>query len=51
MFEYDEKSNIQAKFEAQKIAFAPFVFQAARSLRDMGILEYLKKCLKRSLAL
>ena len=39
----DDKSALQAKFDAQKIAFAPVMFQAARALRDLGILEYLKK--------
>ena len=39
----DNKSAIQAKLDAQKIAFAPIMFQAAKSLRDLGILEYLLK--------
>ncbi len=39
----DDLSAIQAKFEAQKIAFAPYVFQAAVALRDLGILEVLRK--------
>ena len=39
----DDKSALQAKFDAQKIAFAPIMFQAAKALRDLGILEYLKK--------
>ena len=39
----DKKSAVQAKFDAQKIAFAPIMFQAAKSLRDLGILEYLLK--------
>jgi hypothetical protein len=30
---------IDAKFEAQKIAFGPIAFQASRALRDLGILE------------
>lgn len=30
---------IKAKFEAQKIAFGPFIFQAALALRDLGILQ------------
>lgn len=37
----DAKSALQAKFDAQKIAFAPIMFQAARALRNLGILEYL----------
>jgi hypothetical protein len=30
-----------ARFEAQKLAFAPLVFQAVRSARDMGVLDCL----------
>lgn len=33
------KSALQAKFDAQKIAFGPIVFQAALAMRDLGILE------------
>ena len=32
-------SALEAKFDAQKIAFAPVGFQVAKSLRDLGILE------------
>lgn len=32
---------IDAKFEAQKLAFAPLAFQAAKALRDLGILQEL----------
>jgi ubiquinone/menaquinone biosynthesis C-methylase UbiE len=39
----DDKSALQAKYDAQKIAFAPIMFQAALCLRDLGILEFLKK--------
>ena len=39
----DNKTALQAKFDAQKIAFAPIMFQAARALRNLGILEYLLK--------
>jgi methyltransferase family protein/O-methyltransferase len=39
----DSKSALQAKFDAQKIAFAPIMFQAARALRNLGILNYLLK--------
>jgi ubiquinone/menaquinone biosynthesis C-methylase UbiE len=39
----DDKSALQAKFDAQKIAFGPIMFQAAISLRDLGILDYLMK--------
>ena len=39
-----KKNNISAYDaigEAQKIAFAPFIFQAARAMRELGILEVL----------
>lgn len=39
----DNKSALQAKHDAQKIAFAPIMFQAAKALRDLGILDYLLK--------
>lgn len=35
----DTKRAVDAKFEAQRIAFAPITFQAARAMRDKGILE------------
>ena len=35
----DKKSAVQAKFDAQKIAFAPIMFQAARALCSLGILS------------
>ncbi|MCU4154376.1 methyltransferase domain-containing protein [Carboxylicivirga sp. A043] len=38
----DTKSALQAKFDAQKIAFAPIMFQAALALRNLGILELIK---------
>jgi len=41
-FGNDKKSAFQAQFDAQKIAFAPIMFQAARSLRNLGILECIK---------
>lgn len=40
-FGSDKKNVIQANLDAQKIAFAPIMFQAAKSLRNLGILEYL----------
>ncbi|MEJ2595209.1 MAG: class I SAM-dependent methyltransferase, partial [bacterium] len=39
----DDKTAVQAKYDAQKIAFAPMMFQAAKALRDLGILAYLQK--------
>jgi ubiquinone/menaquinone biosynthesis C-methylase UbiE len=35
-------SLIEARYEAQKIAFGPFIFQAARLLRELGILQALR---------
>ena len=37
-----EKSALQAAFDAQRIALAPIIFQAARLLRDSGILSALR---------
>lgn len=42
-YEKEKHKGAAAKFEAQKIAFAPFVFQAALALRDLGILEVVEK--------
>ena len=39
----DNKSALDAKSDAQKIAFAPIMFQAAKALRDLRILSYLRK--------
>ena len=38
-FGNDKKSAYQAQFDAQKIAFAPIMFQASRALRNLGILR------------
>jgi hypothetical protein len=37
------KSAMDAWFDAQKIALAPIIFQAARLLRDLGILDTLRE--------
>jgi len=37
----DTKTALEAQYEAQKIAFAPIIFQVARSMRDLGILDTL----------
>jgi hypothetical protein len=39
----DKKRAVQAKFDAQKIAFGPIMFQAAMALRNLGILELVKE--------
>jgi len=36
-------SALEAQQEAQKIAFAPVIFQVVRSMRDLGILKLLSK--------
>ena len=38
----EQESLVDARFEAQKIAFGPMLFQAARLLRDLGILKLLR---------
>ncbi len=37
----DTKTALEAQYEAQKIAFAPIIFQVAKTMRDTGILEAL----------
>ncbi len=39
----NDKPAVVAKTDAQKIAFAPLMFQAAKALRDFGILKLLLK--------
>ncbi|EGC4106196.1 SAM-dependent methyltransferase, partial [Escherichia coli] len=41
MYEQDTLSALDAITEAQRIAFAPMLFQAALCLRNAGILDYL----------
>ena len=47
----DDIDAVNAKFEAQKIAFAPLSFQAARALRDLGILELVSSSRKKGIAI
>ena len=47
----DSKSARQAQYETQKIAFAPIIFQVAKSMRDFGILELLHNNNKEGLTL
>jgi len=42
-FKEDNQSAFDAKSEAQRIAFAPMIFQASRILRDSSILELVQK--------
>jgi hypothetical protein len=46
-FGSDKRRAVDAKFEAQKIAFGPVMFQAARLMRTTGILEYLKNAMEK----
>lgn len=46
----DPYNALQAKTEAQKLAFAPIVFQTARSLRELGILSVLEQSGKKGLS-
>jgi len=48
-FGSDGKSALEAKYEAQKIAFAPIMFQAALALRDLGILEAVRQSRSRGI--
>ena len=41
-FQTDTQTAFEAKSEAQRIAFAPIVFQACRVMRDSGILELVR---------
>ena len=45
----DQISAVQARHNAQKIAFAPFIYQATRALRDLGILDLLMRDQKEGL--
>jgi ubiquinone/menaquinone biosynthesis C-methylase UbiE len=42
-FQHDTKTAYEAKSEAQRIAFAPVVFQACRLLRKYGVLEQVQR--------
>lgn len=45
-FGSDKLTALEAKFEAQKIAFGPIAFQAVRVMRDLGILQMVEKSRK-----
>ena len=46
-FADDDRTTLEARFEAQRLAFGPFLFQAARVLRNRGALEHLNRCGKK----
>ena len=48
-YKNDSIDAVNAKFEAQKIAFAPLSFQAARALRNMGILDEISNARKKGI--
>lgn len=50
-FSTDDQSAFDAKCEAQRIAFAPVVFQTCRILRDASVLELVQKSGSNGLAL
>lgn len=50
-FSHDKFSALEAKEEAQRIAFAPFVFQASKALRDLGMLQAIEAAGEQGLAL
>lgn len=41
-FSQEQYTALEAKQEAQRIAFAPFVFQSSKALRDLGILRVIE---------
>jgi len=41
--DYENLTALEAQYEAQKIAFAPIVFQVVRAMRDLNILDVLSK--------
>lgn len=43
MYEKDTLNALDAITEAQRIAFAPMLFQTARCLRNSGVLSWLDK--------
>jgi ubiquinone/menaquinone biosynthesis C-methylase UbiE len=47
----DRKSAVDAKYDAQKIAFGPIMFQAALTMRKLGILETLHENRKKGLTI
>jgi 2-polyprenyl-3-methyl-5-hydroxy-6-metoxy-1,4-benzoquinol methylase len=47
----DDRNALEAKYEAQKIAFAPIMFQAAMALRDLGILQVVRDSREKGIAL
>lgn len=51
LFEHDKRSAYEAISEAQRIAFAPYIFQASVALRDKGILAIVDKAGQKGISL
>lgn len=51
LFEEDKTSALQAISEAQRIAFAPYIFQASVLLRDKGILHLIDASKEKGLSI
>lgn len=49
LFKQKKRSALEAQYEAQKIAYAPIIFQAVRSMRELGVLEALEKAGKQGI--
>lgn len=43
LYRLRDRSALEAKEDAQRIAWGPFVFQAAQAMRDLGVLGYLEE--------
>ncbi|MBS1947465.1 MAG: methyltransferase domain-containing protein [Bacteroidetes bacterium] len=50
-FSKDKKTAFESKKAAQWIAYGPVIFQVAKALRDLGILEIIEKSGKKGIAL
>ncbi len=50
IYQNDPYSALEAKTEAQKLAFAPIAFHTARTLRDLGILSVLSQAKEQGLS-
>ncbi len=50
-FKTDKKKAIEAINEAQKIAWGPFVFQSAKVMRDLGILDLISQSKEQGISL
>ncbi len=49
-FKPPQRTALQAQYEAQKIAYAPIIFQVVRSMRDLGVLQALDQAGKEGIS-